>query len=373
MTEALRIAHVAPLAADPYQGVLAVVVHLAAALARRGHHVEVWQPHPWPDDAAFRAAVAPLDDAGVERVHLPLGSRWRLGALTAAAIAGRPVDVVHLHSVFTPINRLYAGAVRVPYVLSPHGGYALAALARHRWRKAAWLAVVDRRLVRGAALGFALTDAEAADLRRLGARSVAVVPNGIAPVPTVNSRAFRSAYGLREADRLGVFVGRLDIQHKGLDRAVAALAQVPAWRLALVGPDFRGGAEALRSTAVEGGVADRLILAGPRYGVGLHEALAAADLFVLASRWEGQPLSLLEALAHGVPALVTQPVEQAVGVARAGAGWCAGDDLAAAWKAADAADGAEWQRRREAARQLVADRDWDTVALSYEEAYRRID
>jgi hypothetical protein len=46
----MRIAQVAPRGEQPWSGVLTVIVHLAAALARRGNRVDVWQLHEWPPD-----------------------------------------------------------------------------------------------------------------------------------------------------------------------------------------------------------------------------------------------------------------------------------------------------------------------------------
>jgi hypothetical protein len=47
----MRIAQVVPRGEQPWSGVLTVILHLAAALARRGHRVDVWPLHEWPPDA----------------------------------------------------------------------------------------------------------------------------------------------------------------------------------------------------------------------------------------------------------------------------------------------------------------------------------
>jgi hypothetical protein len=63
----MRIAQVAPRGKQPWSGVLTVIVHLAAALARRGHRVDVWQLHEWPpDDSADQHRL--LQAAGVVQV-----------------------------------------------------------------------------------------------------------------------------------------------------------------------------------------------------------------------------------------------------------------------------------------------------------------
>lgn len=90
--------------------------------------------------------------------------------------------------------------------------------------------------------------------------------------------------------------------HATLLRAVALAAKdgndIGLW---IVGDGPQAGM--LRSLAAELDIADRVVFAGERHDVG--DWLARADLFVLSSQSEGVPLSLLEAMAAGLPALVT--------------------------------------------------------------------
>jgi glycosyltransferase involved in cell wall biosynthesis len=361
----MRIAQVVPAGAHPYSGVPTVIVQLSLHLARRGHDVEVWLLQPWnSEEAALHGST--LTEAGVPLITAPSGSH------RFHALAERPVQIAHLHSVFTPPNARLARRLRVPYVLSPHGGYAPASLARSALRKALYLWLVERRLLRGAALRVALTEAEARDLRMLGAPDpIDVIPNGVPPAPRqVDPSAFRRELGLDASQRLLLFVGRLDVFHKGLDVMVRGLAAAPMWHSALVGSDFRGGGDQLRSLADTLGAGSRLHLTGPRQGRALHEAFAAADCFTLTSRWEGLPLSLLEALAHGIPAVVSPEVDRLVGVVTAGAGWSAAPgELGALLRRLQHLDDRERERRAAAARALVARYDWTSVTRRYEAAY----
>jgi glycosyltransferase involved in cell wall biosynthesis len=186
----------------------------------------------------------------------------------------------------------------------------------------------------------------------------------------VDRRAFRARLGLAEATPLLLFVGRLDVFHKGLDQLVSALATAPGWHAALVGSDVRGGQQTIMRSAQERGIGSRLTCVGPLHGERLEETFAAADLFVLPSRWEGLPMSLLEALSHGLPALVTPPVEQALGVAAAGAGWVAAPhEIGAVLRALATLDERHWAERRRAARVLAAQFQWPAVARQYATAY----
>jgi glycosyltransferase involved in cell wall biosynthesis len=366
---AVRIAQVLPAGAHPYSGVPVVVVQLAVHLARRGHDVEVWLLHPWTgEEAAPYGAV--LRDAGVTVVAAPARGRGRL-----AALAERDVQIAHLHSVFTPPNALLARRLRVPYVISPHGGYAPASLRRSRAPKALYGLLAERRLVDRAALRVALTEVEARDLVAFGAAGpTVVIPNGVTPPSQEGDpAALRQELGLDPHHRLLLFVGRLDVVHKGLDDLVRGVSAAPGWHLALVGSDFRGGAEQLRRLSRALGAEARLIVAGPRHPRALREAFAAADCFALMSRWEGLPVSLLEALSYGLPAIVSPAVGELVGVVEAGAGWAVRPaELGVLLRDLRHLDGDERARLSSAARRLAARYDWATVALRYEKAYAEV-
>jgi glycosyltransferase involved in cell wall biosynthesis len=261
-----------------------------------------------------------------------------------------------------------------PYVVTPHGAYSPAALRRSRVRKRLALATMERAALRRAAAIVALTDAESEQLRRWsGATPVVVIPNGVTPPPQVDPHALRRELGLPPEVRLAVFAGRLDRKHKGLDQLITGLALAPDWVLAMVGPDDRGDRALLEEQASSLGVADRCAFLGLREGSALHEALAGGDVYALCSRWEGLPLSLLEALAHGTPALVSPAVERAVPVAARGAGWaCDPSNVGQTLQEIESAGEEERLRRGTAAAALSRDYRWHTVGSRLVRLYENV-
>jgi glycosyltransferase involved in cell wall biosynthesis len=317
--------------------------------------------------------ISTLENAGVR--CRPITTSRRRGRLLPIVVlpAGTAVDVLHVHSVFVPMNAAITRAWAGPVVVSPHGGFDPVSLRRSFFRKQIYSALYEKRMVRRAATTVALTEVEAEQVRAYaGDVATAVVPNGVAPCPAgIAGMSFRHSVGVPPDARLAVFVGRLDVRHKGLDRLVAAAADAPAWRFLLAGPDHRGGHLRLQRMAADLGIADRIYLVGQLEPASVASAYAAADLFVLPSRWEGLPMSLLEALAQGVPSLVSPEVDRLVPVSRSGAGWVsAPSDFGPTLEAVAKLPAAEWSKAAAAARRLARSYDWDDVAAAYEAVYQ---
>ena len=123
--------------------------------------------------------------------------------------------------------------------------------------------------------------------------SVVAVPNGV-PV-----RSFGAIARPVPGTTIGS-VGRITAQ-KGFDRLVRALPGLPEAALVLIGdgPDR----PALERQAAELGVAERLVVTG--WTDEARRWLSVLDIFVLPSRWEGLPLSILEAMHAGLPVVAS--------------------------------------------------------------------
>ena len=129
-----------------------------------------------------------------------------------------------------------------------------------------------------------------------------------------------------EPGPLILFVGRLELQKDPilLIRSLAAAQpKQPGARLLVVGEGaLRGDAERL---AAELGVADRVHWMGFQAHEALPELLNAVDLLLLPSRFEGMPITVLEALACGLP-VVASAVGEVPSIVRHGqSGWLVHD------------------------------------------------
>ena len=129
------------------------------------------------------------------------------------------------------------------------------------------------------------------DLRRLGPRSGAL------------RQEARAALGAGPEDLLVLTVGRLHpqkAQHHLV--AVAAQQRLPRLRFAIVGTGER--AEELAALVEARGQSGRVTLAGLRMDV--PDLLGSADLYLSCSDWEGMSLTIIEAMAAGLPVVATR-------------------------------------------------------------------
>jgi UDP-glucose:(heptosyl)LPS alpha-1,3-glucosyltransferase len=133
-------------------------------------------------------------------------------------------------------------------------------------------------------------------------------------------RAFRQTLGLAENDRLLLLLGS-DFRRKGLDRSILALASLPknllskTW-LYVIGSGSSGPFARLARRL---DVLDRIVFLGPRDDV--PRLLVAADLLVHPAYQEAAGIALLEALACGLPVVVSGICGYAPYVTQAQAGW----------------------------------------------------
>jgi glycosyltransferase involved in cell wall biosynthesis len=177
------------------------------------------------------------------------------------------------------------------------------------------------------ALETGLDDAEAAALRKSERAALACARHVVA-TSAATARLLIADYGV-PAERLTVVQPGTDraaphesrrqalmlltvgaiVPRKGYDVLVEALAQLKDhfWRLVIAGDNTRSPETAARldEDIARYGLSDRIEIAGPVSDKRLAELYAAADLFVLPSRFEGYGMAYTEAVAHGVPVIGT--------------------------------------------------------------------
>lgn len=280
-------------------------------------------------------------------------------------------DVLHGHGLYVGTNYVFGREARrqaKPLVYHVHGMFEPYILGRSRWKKQLvhWLFENDNfRCVR---LWRALTAKEAGQIRARGITApIVIAPNGLdledyaaqgdAGQPIETPLVPRLA---KTRNRL-LFLGRIHPK-KGLDLLTTAWAALGPgrneWELVVAGPDENGHLGQVRKLAATLGGANEISFTGPVTGRAKIALLHSADVFVLPSYSEGFPMSLLEALACGVP-VVASTACNFPEAAAAGAGWeceTTAESVAGALRKAMREDSAGRAQRGRTGRSLVAER-----------------
>ncbi|MGW3962491.1 glycosyltransferase [Amycolatopsis sp. NPDC005003] len=236
----------------------------------------------------FRADA--LAAAGTPAFPVPLARRSKAGVLKAAWATRRAVsrfrpDVVLAHNVGASLVARLAG--RRPITVF-HG------VADEDYPAAA------RILRRTSARVVAVSTATADRLTAAGLERPVVIPNAVFPGPPVFGRAeIRASLGVPERTPVALCLARLEPQKRHdvlLDAWAAVDGDAVLW---LAGDGSRRGELERRAQAL----GRRVEFLGTRTDV--PDLLAAADVTVLTSDWEGLPLAVLESMAAGRPVVAT--------------------------------------------------------------------
>jgi glycosyltransferase involved in cell wall biosynthesis len=228
--------------------------------------------------------------------------------------AVRSANVVHMHGLWQAQTRRgarTARAARVPYLIAAHGMAEPWALKHKRWKKQAYLALVETRNLRRASCLHALSRPEIGHLRALAPRApVCFVPNGVdlSPFDGLPKRGvLEDRYPALRGKFVLLFFGRVHVK-KGLDLLAEALSQIasdhPELHLLVAGNDD-GAWHGFRERMVQLGLLERLTYVGHVAGERAREVFGAADAFVLPSYSEGFSMAVLEALASRLPSVIT--------------------------------------------------------------------
>lgn len=221
-------------------------------------------------------------------------------------------DLIHIHGVYNIDNIMIAKLaykMGIPYVITTHGNLMEHSLQHSKIKKKLALFLFIKRFLRNAESIHALSNQEEKDIKKIFKhKNISIIPNGIEL--------------LKEKDQLKntikndkfslLFIGRIDVHHKGIDILIDSLLSLTEkgrgkYELYLVGPyDGNFDEEYIKNKIKENSSLKNIIkIEGPKYGDDKEKYYEKCDLFVHTSRYEGMPIAVLEAIAHGLPILIT--------------------------------------------------------------------
>ena len=317
----MRLSHVVSSIDPRFGGPSVSVPNLAAALAHAGHVVSLFATGTTDSNAP--------STPGVDYRQAPAGGSATLANSPELLrlLRATPADLIHAHALWQrPLHYAHQCAAQagVPLVISPRGMMSPWAWRHRRWKK--WLAekFVHPGAFAAAAGWHATSQDEADNIRARGWRQpICVAPNGVA-IPDERALAEARAYWHHACPACAsrptaVFHSRLHAKKRIVELVDLWLDVAPAdWLLLIVGIPETISVGQLRDRIAARGGAERIAVFD---GTQTPPPYAVARLFLLPSHSENFGMVIAEALASGVPALVTNTTPWHA-LNQNGCGWC---------------------------------------------------
>ncbi len=295
-------------------------------------------------------------------------------------------DLVHIHAVF---NHACIAAARacsrraVPYIVRPLGTLDPWAMNQKSLRKRVfWHGGVKGLLSSAAAVHYTARTEQMATEQSLGLNHGVVIPLGV-DLPQKGGPVSRNVLAQR-LPSLGehpyvLVLSRL-LPTKGLDVLLEAFLLLvkqndfAGWRLVFAGEGPTEYVAGLRRSVAAADAAEQVLFPGWLDRQQKDAALSNASLLALPSYHENFGLCVMEALACGVPVLVSPQVNLAADIETAGAGWIAEIDKEALQSALVEALNSEAERVQRGAkgRLLAGEFSWTVIGRSLTDLYSSI-
>lgn len=222
-------------------------------------------------------------------------------------------DVIHLHehrTLLAACVHYYAKKHKIPYVLQAHG--SVLPHFQKKGLKKVFDIIFGYRVLKDASKIIALTRNEADQYMQMGINEskISIIPNGIdlKEYEDLPERGeFRKKYSINDNEKIILYLGRID-KIKGIDLLIDVFSRLKYElnniKLVIIGP--KNDYSSILSDSVNNlNLNDTVLFTGALYGRDKLAAYVDADVYVLPSRYETFPNTVLEACLCGTPVIVT--------------------------------------------------------------------
>lgn len=315
----MHVAHIVPSLEARHGGPSKSVLAGAEALARIGHEVELLAAGPGTNRTEKNFQLEFFPRNWPQSFCISHGLRRRLET--------SPAEVVHHQSLWLrTLHYAHHCAERrdAPLVVSPRGMMSEWAWNHHRWKKQLAQRFIHPAALEDVAGWHATSQQEADDIKARGFNQpVCVAPNGVMP-PTAEETAAAAAYwrevcpAVKERP-VALFYSRFHLKKRVIELIDLWLECAPRdWLLLLVGlpEDYTPATLERYVLRASGGGRVRAFS-----GANVPPPYAVSSLFLLPSHSENFGLVIAEAMANGVPPVVTDTTPWTT-LNESGGGWC---------------------------------------------------
>ena len=340
----MKILQIVPSISLVYGGPSQMVLGLSAALAQLGQDVTIITTDSNGDTGQAPLDVplgVPVSQNGYQIYYFPCSPfrryKFSLDLFTWLANRAKDYDIAHIHALFSPVSSISALIARyhqLPYILRPLGTLDPADLQKKRQLKQIYANFLEKpNLAAAAAIHFtSQQECQTAERFNIKTKDI-VIPLG---VDFFNPQALPvKGFDLPENKPIILYMSRLDPK-KGLDLLLPSLERLLEngldFHFVLAGgnPQDREYENRIKNQIERSILGKNTTITGFVTGEVKNSLLARADLFVLPSYYENFGIAVAEAMAAGIPVVISDRVDLHPAVTAAAAGWvtaCQLEDL----------------------------------------------
>jgi glycosyltransferase involved in cell wall biosynthesis len=317
----MKILYVIPSYIPAYRigGPVKLAHDLCKALVKRGVEVTVFTTTVGlgriPKPLTFKDKID-----GVNIVYFPASFLKKYnhayGIARAIRKSVKDYDIVHIFSIFSYTTLVASSACRkyrVPYILNPLGALDRSMInLNNALVKKIYLAAVEKNNIEGAFAIQVASDYELKKVKELGFKKrIEIIPPGLDLSEYGQPRGmFYTRYTEPKDGNIILYLGRIHPK-KGIEILLEAFKKLVAQRddvyLMISGPMDKY-AKKIMSSIIESRLNSRVIFSGMLLGADKTAAFYRSDIFVLPSSGENFGIAALEALACGLPVVLTKEV-----------------------------------------------------------------
>ena len=318
-----------------YGGTVSADSGLCEALVRNGIDIDVFTTNANGDGQLDVSLEKPIDVGGVKVYYFPIDYKTyfyssKLAKAIKLNLSNYEIIVIQAlwgHPFIIAADECVKS--NTPYIVPLHGQLLPWSISEKRIKKQLYLNLIAKKRLNKSAALHCTHESELENLSILGINTPAfVIPNGLDTRRFTNlpeRGKIRNAFGISLDDIVLLLLGRLHHKKRpdiAFSTFVAAQKEYENVHLLIAGPDEEGWKPRLLGEASKFNLSDRIHFTGLLEGDEILNAYADADLLLMPSEPQSENfgMSAVEAMAAGLPILVSEGVPVGLDAEIAGAG-----------------------------------------------------